>query len=97
MKAKLVYRNKIVANEHITELVIWALPDKSDDRPHGLKYRLFYGDHNGKCLIRYDNESGKCDHKHIGINEIPYTFTTVDQLMKDFLFDIANLPTGGES
>jgi hypothetical protein len=30
----------------------------SDDRPHGLKYSLFYG-RPGERIIAYDNETGK--------------------------------------
>ena len=86
MKAELVYRNKLVNEEHITELVIWKLPDKTPDRPHGIKYRLYHGDKKGHCIVRYDNESGKGDHKHIGDKETIYQFVSVEQLIKDFIF-----------
>lgn len=91
MKAKLIYRNKIVSENNVTEFVIWELPNKTCDRPHGIKYRLYYGNKKGHCLVRYDNESGKGDHKHIGNREVPYKFISVEQLMKDFLFDITHL------
>src|SRR5690349_19115331 len=89
MKAKLIYGNKVTTESHITEFTIWELPDKTFDRPHGIKYRLYHGDRMGNCIVRYDNESGKGDHKHIGNREISYQFISVEQLMKDFLFDIA--------
>lgn len=38
--------------------------------------------------MRYDNESGKGDHKHIGNKEAPYEFVSVEKLMQDFLNDI---------
>jgi hypothetical protein len=31
---KLIYRNKVVSDDCITELVIWELPNKTPDRPH---------------------------------------------------------------
>lgn len=96
MKARLIYRNKVVTEDRITELVIWELPDKTPDRPHGIKYRLYYGDKKGRCIVRYDNESGKGDHKHIGDKETLYQFTTVEQLMKDFISDITRLTNKGE-
>jgi len=38
---------------------------------HGYKYRLaFVVD--DECVLRYDNEAGKGDHKHIDAKEAPY-------------------------
>ncbi|MCK4426699.1 MAG: helix-turn-helix transcriptional regulator [Deltaproteobacteria bacterium] len=33
--------------------------------------------HDGTCVVRYDNESGKGDHKHYGAQEELYGFTLV--------------------
>jgi hypothetical protein len=38
----------------------------------------------GQCVLRYDNERGKGDHRHIGRAESVYAFTTPEQLMSDF-------------
>lgn len=38
----------------------------------------------GMCVLRYDNEAGEGDHRHIGRREEPYTFTTIEQLLDDF-------------
>lgn len=97
MKAVLIYHNKIVTEEAITEMVMWALPNKTPDRPHAIKYRLYHGDKAGHCIIRYDNESGKGDHKHIGEKEISYTFVSIEQLMRDFINDVTHFTgKGGE-
>ena len=96
MKSKLIYRNKVITENRVTELVIWALPDKTRDRPHGIKYRLYHGDQKGQCIVRYDNELGKGDHKHIGEKETLYKFISVEQLMKDFISDITHLTIEGE-
>ena len=56
---------------------------------HCFKYRLFYGVA-GNCRVRYDNERGKGDHRHIDDDEENYAFTTLDQLLEDFEHDIAN-------
>ena len=88
-KATLIYQAKLIYPDGaIREMVIWKLPGKSSERPHGLKYRLFYGDAAGKCLVRYDNESGKGDHRHIGEREEPYWFHDVETLIADFQQDI---------
>lgn len=42
----------------------------------------------GQCVLRYDNEAGKGDHKHIGNEENDYSFTTAEQLLKDFWVDV---------
>jgi hypothetical protein len=39
-------------------------------------------------LLRYDNETGKGDHKHLGEKEIPYVFTTPERLLDDFWNDV---------
>ena len=90
MKAKLLYKEKNqLTDGSILELVLWQLPEKTKDRPHGFKYRLYFGDSGGKSLVRYDNESGKGDHKHIGDKEISYNFTDVDTLIHDFYRDVS--------
>lgn len=89
MKAALLFKEKsILENGYILELVLWELPSKTKDRPHGYKYRLYFGDYTGKCLVRYDNESGKGDHKHINEQEITYEFVDRDKLIKDFYSDV---------
>ena len=72
----------------IIELVIWRLPKATPDRPHGIKYRLYCG-RGSKCLVRYDNESGKGDHRHVLGREDRYEFVSVSKLRRDFEADIA--------
>jgi hypothetical protein len=40
------------------------------------------------CVLRYDNERGKSDHRHWGATESVYAFTTLEQLLADFYADI---------
>jgi Family of unknown function (DUF6516) len=40
--------------------------------------------------VRYDNERGKGDHRHIGEQEEDYVFTTLESLLEDFQRDIEN-------
>ncbi|MLE30497.1 hypothetical protein EBH50_11155 [Salmonella enterica] len=69
------------------ELVIWEVDPAVRASNHNYKYRLAYIVDN-VCVLRYDNEAGKGDHKHIGNEEIATTFTTVQQLLADFWFDV---------
>ena len=71
----------------LVQIRIWRLPRKTPERPHGLKYSLFYG-MRGERIIGYDNEAGKGDHRHIrGIQE-PYDFSSYEQLVRDFFADV---------
>jgi hypothetical protein len=54
---------------------------------HRYKYRLAYI-HRGVCVVRYDNEHRKGDHRHFGNRETRYDFIDPDQLIADFQRDI---------
>jgi len=71
----------------IVEMTIWEVPEPVPGSAHRLKYSLFYGDP-GRRVVSYDNERGKGDHRHLGDLEEPYTFTTVEQMVADFLADV---------
>jgi hypothetical protein len=75
-------------------IIIWQLPHPTKDRPHGYKYRLNYSLKDGTLIVRYDNKIGKGDHKHIGTDQMPYSFVNVDKLVDDFLADIRNAQSG---
>lgn len=95
MRATLIYQEKFVyADGAIREMVLWQLPKNTSDRPHGLKYRLYYGLGDGTCLVRYDNESGKGDHKHIEGREQSFVFKDVEALVADFLEQIEKIRKG---
>lgn len=71
----------------IVEIKIWKLPYSTIERPHGLKYSLFYG-RSGERIIGYDNEAGKGDHRHYRIKEEKYQFKSLKQLLLDFELDV---------
>lgn len=88
MKAQRIFYDKaLLPDGFIVEMVIWQLPKSSPERPHGLKYRLYYGRDNER-VVGYDNERGKGDHKHIYNTEKRYRFVSVEKLIADFLADI---------
>ena len=91
MKAQLLFhRKRRLADGSIVEMVIWRLAQTDEERPHGLKYRLYYGKDAGR-LVCYDNERGKGDHRHIRGRELPYRCETVIKLMADFLADVKKI------
>jgi Family of unknown function (DUF6516) len=38
----------------------------------------------GVCVLRFDNEAGKGDHKHFDEEQAPYVFVDLPQLVADF-------------
>jgi hypothetical protein len=88
--ATLVINSKAVVGRWIVQRKVWVLPQTSAERPHGLKYSLFCGDEE-RCLVRYDNEAGKGDHRHYELREEPYAFTTLERLLEDFNVDVTRL------
>ena len=75
-------------------MVVWLLPKPLCGSSHSLKYRLaLVADRT--CVMRYDNETGKGDHKHIGAQEVPYEFVDLDRLLEDFWADVDSWRVGG--
>jgi hypothetical protein len=89
MKAvPLLRRRVVVAADAFVEVVIWRVPESVPPSTHKFRYRLAYVV-GGECVLRYDNERGKGDHRHTETTEEPYNFSTPDQLMVDFEGDVA--------
>jgi hypothetical protein len=70
-------------------MVVWRVQSPVAGSHHGFRYRLALVV-DGRCVLRYDNEAGKSDHKHVGEDEIPYVFTTAETLLNDFWNDVDN-------
>ena len=90
MNAKLLLNDRHTLSEiSFVEMVVWRLPSPLVGSHHGFKYRLALVV-DGRCVLRYDNEAGKGDHKHKGEEEIPYFFTTPQALLDDFWNEVDN-------
>lgn len=89
MNAELMLSERhLLSEDAFVEIVVWRLPPPiSGSNEHEFKYRLALVVE-GRCVLRYDNEQGKGDHKHMGEHEIPYTFTTPQALLDDFWNDV---------
>ena len=89
MKASLLVRRRVAdADGSFAEYVVWQLPKPLRPSTHMFKYRLAYVEDN-VCVVRYDNEAGKGDHRHYGDRERQYVFSSPRQLIADFEDDIA--------
>lgn len=88
MKASEIVRYRIVlAENRFAELVLWRLVKPLPGSKHSFKYRLAY-EVDEVCVILYDNESRKGDHRHWGEQELDYEFVNPDKLLADFQADI---------
>ena len=94
IEAELLIRKREGLSETaFVEMVIWQVPDPVRGSGHGFKYRLaLVAD--GVCVLRYDNEAGKGDHKHVGEREVPYRLTDLATLQADFWKDVEKWRAG---
>lgn len=74
MKVELLLKERLSQSENsFAELILWRVPAPIIGSDHVFKYRLAFAV-DGVCVLRYDNEAGKGDHKHVGEVETAYTF-----------------------
>lgn len=91
VKAELLYRARTYFREDaFAEVVLWKVPKPLRGSPHSYKYRLALVV-NDECVLRYDNEAGKGDHRHFGGREEAYTFTDPETLLADFSADVERM------
>lgn len=89
MKAiELLRQQAPVAEDAFVSVVVWQVSQPVPPSAHGYKFRLAHVV-GGVCVLRYDNERGKGDHRNWGDVETPYAFADRDRLLSDFHADIA--------
>ncbi|HEY5996640.1 MAG TPA: DUF6516 family protein [Candidatus Deferrimicrobiaceae bacterium] len=85
MKAILLLDERHILDPDVfVELVVWRVANPPvRGSAYAFKYRLalVVG---GECVVRFDNESGKGDHRHLREKEFPYEFSSPDRLLSDF-------------
>jgi hypothetical protein len=88
MKAEVLLDERhVIAEDAFVELVVWRTPRPVRGSTHRFKYRLALVVAR-ECVLRYDNEAGKGDHRHRGGVEMPYTFKGYERLLNDFWSDV---------
>jgi uncharacterized protein DUF6516 len=88
MKAELLLDERhVIAEDAFVELVVWRLPNPVRGSAHPFKYRLALVAA-GECVVRYDNEAGKGDHRHVDGVETPYAFSGYSMLLSDFWTEV---------
>ena len=87
MKATLLLKQRHAVDREAFADLVWKVPAPSTRtlaffqvQSRFRRWRM--------CVLRYDNEQGKGDHRHLGKSEAPYEFSTPEQLIADFWADI---------
>lgn len=52
--------------------------------PHRLRHYVV----DGVRVVGFDNERGKGDHCHLDGREFPYVFSSIEQLIEDFIAEV---------
>ena len=87
-KAELLLRERLWLTDALRiELVVWLVPQPVRGSTHTFKYRLALV-RDGPCVLRYDNEAGKGDDKHVDEKEVHYDFVNLESLLADFRADV---------
>ena len=93
MKAESLMDERVILSKRaFVEITIWKLPTPIKSSAHQYKYRLAHVV-DDVCVLRFDNEAGKGDHKHINEIEVPYQFTDLETLQADFWTEVHNRRT----
>jgi len=88
MRAEPLLHERYVLDENtFAEIVIWRPPEPARGSEHRYKYRLALVE-NAVCTLRYDNETGKGDYRHVEHREEAYLFKTPEDLLRDFWRDV---------
>ena len=82
----------VLSEAAFAELVVWRVPVPVRGSAHEYRYRLALIV-DGLCVLRYDNEAGKGDHRHMGDVQERYRFKSAEQLLADFWLDVEELLT----
>ena len=86
-KARKITRTRFVVDPRLRRAGSWEVPQPIPGSTHTYKYRLSYVVKDA-CRVRYDNERGKGDHRHLDGEERPYAFRGLEQLLSDFWRDV---------
>jgi len=90
MKARCIRNKKLVLGNIAIQERIWVVPQSVPGCSHGYKYSLALIV-DGVCILRYDNERGKGDHRHFRNRESNYAFVSMEILMDDFQAEVQRI------
>lgn len=80
----------VLSESAFVELVVWRVPVPVHGSQHKFRYRLALVV-DGECVLRYDNEAGTGDHRHVRDKEHEYRFKDAEQVLADFWSDVEEM------
>jgi hypothetical protein len=84
----LLHDRVVLAGDVFAEFRIRRVPQPVSGSTHDLKYSLALVVAR-RCVLRYDNEAGKGDHRHMDDGgETAYAFRDADTLIADFWMEV---------
>jgi hypothetical protein len=86
----LLDERQVLSEAAFVELVVWRVPARVRGSQHKFRYRLALVV-DRECVLRYDNEAGKGDHRHVRDKEHEYRFMGAEQLLADFWSDVEEM------
>ena len=90
-KAILLFHKKYEYSDgEIVEVKAWEVPP-SPAKPEGIKYSFVYIGRDGARILGYDNAEGKGHHKHLGDQEVPSEFLSVEWKIARFTEEVIHL------
>lgn len=94
MKARLLLgEHQSLTETAFIEIVIWHVPRPVSGSEHDFKYSVALVAE-GVCVLRYDNEAGKGDHRHVAGRKAAYRFIDIATLQTDFWNDVESWRAG---
>jgi hypothetical protein len=88
MPSKVVLRERRqVRADAFVETVVWFVDPPVRGSSHSFKYSLALVCRE-LCVLRFDNEAGRGDHKHVGGCEQPLLFSSIDDLIEAFYLEV---------
>ncbi len=88
MASRLILKERLIlADDLFAELVVWEVDPPVRASPHSYKYRLALIKR-GNCVLRYDNEAGKGDHRHGPEGETTLTFAGLESVLDAFFAEL---------
>lgn len=83
----LLHERHVLSWNSFVELLVWHVPNPVPGSAHDFRYSLALVVDDTRVL-RYDNEAGKGDHKHVGGREVRYEFVDLPSMQVDFWIDV---------
>ena len=84
MDAELQFDDRFVLGDRaFAQVKVWRVPIAVRGSSHGPKYSFALVNDN-ECVLRFDNEAGKGDHRHMNGIETPLEFDNLAGLLADF-------------